>query len=53
MLEKTESKEVSVLKGQGPFFLWESGLMGSLVRVVSRDHWRIEEQKDQRVILGQ
>lgn len=32
---------------------WDPGLIGSLVRVVRRDHWGIGEQEGQRVILGQ
>lgn len=32
---------------------WDPGLIGSLVRVVRRDHWGIVEQEGQCVILGQ
>lgn len=54
MLEKTErGSECS--ERTRPFLTtkWDPGLIGSLVGVVRRDHWGIEEQKGRRVILGQ
>lgn len=56
MLEKKKKNRGSECSERTRPFLttkWDPGLIGSLVRVVRRDHWGIVEQEGQCVILGQ